>query len=178
VRKTVLLVTALTVAAVFAACGPRAIAYVKIDHPKAQGILTDKVALHYAAETAPEGMEVLEHISQTERSTNCENATINALEKMQAAAIEKGGDALINLQAVWENKALTSNEQGFWCVQSKTAAMFGPPGLRVYGIRWEGDIARTAGAEAAHQPVPQPPVEEGAEAGAEEGETEGGEATE
>lgn len=176
-RKTMLLVMVFTVATVFAACGPRAIPYIKVDHPKAQGILTDKVALHYATETAPEGMEVIEHLSQTERSTNCENATINALEKMQAAAIEKGGDTLINLKAVWENKALTSNEQGFWCVQSKTAAMYGPPGLQVHGIRWEGDIARTAGAEVAEKPIPQPPVEEGTEAGS-EGETEGDEAKE
>jgi hypothetical protein len=128
------------------ACGPRAIAYVGVDHPKAEGHLTADVALHYRS--APPDAQLIEHVSQTERSANCENATINALEKMQATAAGKGGNALVNLKAVWEGKDV-SNEQGFWCVQSKGLAMVSP--VAVYGITWEGDIA-TVGAPVA-EPV-------------------------
>jgi len=157
-KRTTILTVTLAALFVFAACGPRAIPYVKVDHPKAQGILTADVALVYATETAPADAQVIEHMSQTERSTNCENATINALEKMQKAAVEKGGNALINLKAVWEGGRVMSNAQGFWCMQSKSVAMFGPPGLSVWGITWEGDIAKTGGVEAT-PPAATPPTD-------------------
>jgi hypothetical protein len=156
-KRTTILTVTLAALFAFAACGPRAIAYVRADHPKAQGHLTADVALVYATETAPADAQVIEHMSQTERSTDCVNATINALEKMQKAAVEKGGNALINLKAVWEGGAM-SNAQGFWCEQSKAVAVFGPPGLSVWGITWEGDIAKTGGVEAT-PPAATPPTD-------------------
>lgn len=158
-RQTTILTVTLAALLAFAACGPRAIPYVRVDHPKAQGHLTEVVTLVYATETAPADAQVIEHIAQTERSTECVNATINALEKMQKAAIEKGGNALINLKAVWEGGAM-SNAEGFWCEQSKSVAIFGPPGLSVWGITWEGDIARTGGVEAT-PPAATPPTDVG-----------------
>ena len=156
-KKTMILTVTLAALSAFAACGPRAIAYVKADHPKAQGHLTADVALVYATETAPADAQVIAHMSQTERSTDCVNATINAFEKMQKAAVEKGGNALINLKAVWEGGREMSNAQGFWCMKSQSVAMFGPPGLSVWGITWEGDIA-TVGGVAATPPVATPPA--------------------
>ena len=133
-----------------AACGPRAIPYVGVEHPSAAGHLSSDVELHYNA--APEGAAIIEHLSQTERSHNCENATINALEKMQAAARASGGNALVNLTAVWEG-ASVSNAEGFWCVQSKGMAMVSP--VPMYGITWEGDIAAVGGVPA---PTPVEPA--------------------
>jgi hypothetical protein len=159
-RKTNLIIFLAVVSSALAACGPSAIPYVTVNHPKAPGHISSDVALYYAVQPAPAGAQVIEHITQTERSTNCENATINALEKMQNAAKGKGGNALINLKAVWEGKNPTSNEQGFWCVESAAVAVFGPPGLSVYGVTWEGDIATVGGAapEPAAGVTPTPPA--------------------
>jgi len=153
--------TALAAAGMLAACGPKPIAFVGVDHPKATGLLTPDVALHYAKDPAPEGASVIEHLSQTERSTNCENATINALEKMQKAAVEKGGNALVNLKAVWEG-AEVSNTEGFWCVKSKGMAMVAGPFVSMYGITWEGDVATIGAAAPPVEPVGAP-AEESAE---------------
>jgi hypothetical protein len=138
-KRTTILTISLAALFALAACGPRAIPYVRVDHPKAQGHLTADVALVYATETTPADAQVIEHMSQTERSTNCENATIN-------------------LKAVWEGGREMSNAQGFWCMQSKSVAMFGPPGLSVWGITWEGDIAKTGGVEAT-PPAATPPTD-------------------
>jgi hypothetical protein len=161
-RTTIMVVFVAVASSALAACGPYAIPYVTINHPKAPGHISGDVALYYAVQPAPAGAQVIEHITQTERSTDCENATINALEKMQNAAKGKGGDALINLKAVWEGKTPTSNEKGFWCVKSQAVAMFGPPGLSVYGVTWEGDIATLGGAPPApaEEVTPTPPASE------------------
>ena len=157
----------------FVACGPKPIAYVRIDTPKAQGHLFQDVALYYATEQQPEGAQIIEHIKVTKRSTNCQNATINALEEMQKRAKEKGGNALINLKAVWEGKKPTSNEKGFWCVKSKSVAMLAGPYVSMYGITWEGDIAVVGGEEDAGERE-QPATEETPAASERESAPEGG----
>jgi len=151
-KKTTLALTGALVVGVFLMGCSMERAYVKIDHPKAAAHLNKDITLHYAVEPAIEGATVIEHITVTEHSTDCENATINALEKMQKMVVEKGGNALINLKNLKENKKdPLSNEKGWWCHKSEGMAMLTSV-VSLYDVTWDGDIA-TIGAPA---PAPAP----------------------
>jgi hypothetical protein len=98
--------TAVLAAAVCACAvgGPKTTQYLRADHPAAKGRLVDKVSLHYAAEKAPGDAEVIGHAAETGRGASCEDAAVDALEKMQKEALEKGGNALVALKATWKDK--------------------------------------------------------------------------
>jgi hypothetical protein len=141
--------------------GQKTTPFIKADHPGAKGHLSDQVSLSYAAEPGPGNAEVIEHIAVDGRGSSCENAAIDALGKMQKDALQKGGNALVNLKAAAGGKP-ASGEKGFWCVQ--------PKGTEEWGVTWEGDIARTGGAavtgtgEAAKVEAEQKPAEKQLEA--------------
>jgi hypothetical protein len=139
------LIIILSAAAALAACGPKPIAFITIEHPKAGGILLDDVALHYAHEGEAKGAQVLGHLKKTAYDTQCEQAAMAALVQMQKAAREKGGNAVINLKPLPVGKEPVSNDQGFWCERkSSMEEGAGDVTIKVWETTWEGDVARMA----------------------------------
>jgi len=127
----------------FMACGPKPIAYITIDHPKAEEILIEDVGLFYAHQPAPKGAKVIEHLKEAAFDTDCAQAAMIALVQMQKTARQKGGNALINLKSIPGDEGPTSNDEGFWCIR-KSSLEEGAGSLttKVWEITWEGDIAR------------------------------------
>jgi hypothetical protein len=140
-----MLLTAVLAAAACACAvgGPKTTLYIRADHPAAKGRLVDEVSLHYAVETTPGEAEIIGHVAETGRGASCEDAAVDALEKMQKEALEKGGNALVALKATWKDKP-AGDEKGFRCSQVKDES-----GSPLWAVTWEGDIARLGGAPGA-----------------------------
>jgi len=144
-KRTSLVIIILSAAAAAAACGPKPIAFIKLDHPKGAGVLLDSISLHYAHEAEPKGAQVIEHIKETAFNTQCEQAAMAALVQMQKAARDKGGNALINLATTSKGKEPVSSDQGFWCTRkSSMEEGAGDVTVKVWETTWEGDVARIA----------------------------------
>jgi hypothetical protein len=135
-----------------AACGPKSIDYIKLDHPKAQDYLIEDVELYYEGEKTAENAEVLDHIIINEKSTDCETAAIMALVKMQKKAQFRGGNAVINIKAVSNDDTPADNGKGFWCTRLKSLEEGADFTHKIWEITFEGDIA-ALGAEAEETPL-------------------------
>jgi hypothetical protein len=129
-------------AAGLAACGPKPIAYIKIDHPGTQDILVEGVGIYYDHESTPKGAQIIEPIKETAQDTDCKNAAMIALVQLQKKALEKGGNALVHLKTVHEGEEPISNEEGFWCERSKDLEEGADLTHKIWKITWKGDIAR------------------------------------
>lgn len=143
--KRTSIIIILSAAAALAACGPKPIAFIKVDHPGGGGILLDDIALHYAHEAEPKGAQVIAHLKETAFNTQCEQAAMAALVQMQKAARDKGGNAVINLKTTSKGKEPVSNDLGFWCTRkSSMEEGAGDVTIKVWETTWEGDVARIA----------------------------------
>jgi hypothetical protein len=143
--KTTSLIIIFTALAALAACGPKPIAFITIDHPKAGGVLLDDVALYYDHEAEPKGAQVLGHLKETAYDTQCEQAAMAVLVQMQKAARAKGGNAVIHLKPKAKGKEPVSSDLGFWCERkSSMEEGAGDVTIKVWETTWEGDVARMA----------------------------------
>jgi hypothetical protein len=131
------------IAIVISACGPKPIGYIKINSPGTEGALVETVELYYSHEKAPMGAQVIEHVKETARNTDCRQAALIVLVQMQKKALKKGGNALIDLKVVPAGKEAQSSAEGFWCSRSKAFEEGADLTQKIWEISWEGDVART-----------------------------------
>jgi len=170
--KTAGLAAAAAVAIAFAACGPKPIAYIKINSPGTEGTLVENIELYYSHEKAPKGAQVLEHVKDSARNTNCKQAALIVLVRLQKKALGIGGNALTNLKVVPAGKEDQSNAEGFWCFRSKALEEGADFTQKIWEISWEGDVVRTVeAADDEEQPAKKEEGEEGGDESSGSGES-------
>jgi hypothetical protein len=168
--KTAILAAAMVTIAL-AACGPKPIAFMKLNSPGTEGTLVENIELYYAHEKAPKNAQVIDHVEDSARNTNCKQAALIVLVRLQKKALGMGGNALINLKVIPKGKEEQSNAEGFWCFRSKALEDGGDLTQKIYEVTWEGDVARTV--DSVEEEEPPAKKEEGGEGSSGSGESGG-----
>jgi len=102
--------------------------------------LDKNIALYYQGDSVPGNAVFIVHGLKRARSTDCEHATINALQALQADAKKVGANAIANLQPTWDGSSLKDGDS-YFCAG----------GGITFGIDWEGDFVKI-------DMTPQPPA--------------------
>jgi len=125
-------------------CGPKPISFLKVGSPGTEGILLEEVKLYYSHEQAPKEIDIIEHITETGRASDCKQAALIAIVKMQKRALQAGANAIVNLKSKTSEKKekKVKPDEGFLCDRAKSLEEGTDLATKVWEITWEGDMVR------------------------------------